>query len=143
MNQRQLSVTDDVSSAAADTAGERFASALAAKDGAALRALMADRIDFQALTPRRHWQAGAPGEVVDQIILGKWFDAEADIQRLESVTTGRLSGREHVSYLLRVRCPDGDYLVEQQAYFNAEGGRITWMRVLCSGYQKLGQDGAR
>jgi hypothetical protein len=144
MNLRQPSVTDRVdgtAAGAADSAGERFARALADKDGVALRALLADPIDFQALTPRRHWQAASPDEVVDQIILGKWFDAGADIQRLESVSTGRLPGREHVSYLLRVRCPDGDYLVEQQAYYNAAGTRIAWMRVLCSGYQKLSQDG--
>ena len=33
------------------TAGERFARALAAKDDTALCTLLADRIDFQALTP--------------------------------------------------------------------------------------------
>ncbi len=43
------------------TAGERFAQALAAKDAGALSALLADRIDFQALTPGRHWQADTPG----------------------------------------------------------------------------------
>ena len=55
------------------TAGERFARALAAKDSSALRALLADPVDFQALTPGRHWQAASPGEVVDQIVLGTWF----------------------------------------------------------------------
>ena len=39
------------------TAGEHFARALAAKDSAALCALLADPVDFQALTPGRHWQA--------------------------------------------------------------------------------------
>src|SRR5215471_4033594 len=34
--------------------GEHFAQALAAKDSAALCALLADPIDFQALTPSRH-----------------------------------------------------------------------------------------
>ncbi len=154
MNQQLRSATDHVTSggtasggtasgATTDTVGERFARALAAKDSAALRALLADPIDFQALTPGRHWQATAPGEVVDQIILGKWFDAGDDIQRLESLGKGRLPGRDHVSYLLRVRNADGDHLVEQQAYYNTDGARITWMRVLCSGYQRLGEDGER
>ena len=53
--------------------GEAFARALAAKDGAALRAVLADPIDFAALTPGRHWPAAAPDEVVNEIILGKWF----------------------------------------------------------------------
>jgi hypothetical protein len=120
------------------TAGEMFAAALAGKDAAGLRALLADSVDFEALTPRRHWQAGTPGEVVDKIVLGAWFDAADDILGLESVSTGRLPGREHVSYLLRVRNTDGDHLVEQQAYYNTDGARITWMRVLCSGYRPLG-----
>ena len=118
-------------------AGERFARALAAKDSAALCALLADPVDFQALTPGRHWQAATGSQVVGEIILGRWFGPEDNIQELLSVTTGRVSGREHVAYRLRVRCSGSDYLVEQQAYYSTEGGRITWMRVLCSGYQPV------
>ena len=121
--------------------GERFAKALAAKDGQALTALLADPIDFQALTPGRHWQASKPAEVVDDIVLGKWFEPDDDIVRLESVTTGTLPGREHVSYLLRVRTGGEEYLVQQQAYFDVEDSadpRISWMRVLCSGFRKVG-----
>jgi hypothetical protein len=39
------------------TIAERFAQALAAKDDAAFCGLLADRLDFQALRPGRHWQA--------------------------------------------------------------------------------------
>jgi hypothetical protein len=118
-------------------AGERFANALAAKDSAALSTLLADGIDFQALTPGRHWQAASPREVVEEIILGRWFGAGDRIVELCSVTTSRVSEREHVAYRVRVRRSDGDYLVEQQAYYSTDGPRITWMRVLCSGYQAL------
>jgi len=124
----------------AATAGERFARALAAKDSAALHSLLADTIDFQALTPGRHWQATTASEAVDQIMLGKWFDPGDDIQRLESVSTSQLPGREHVDYRVRVRNADGDHVVEQHAYYNTDGSRITWMRVLCSGYLKLGDE---
>ena len=117
--------------------GERFARALAVKDGAALRGLLADPVDFQALTPGRHWQATAPGDVVDEVILGKWFGAGNDIEALESLTNDRLPGRERVSYLLHVRNAAGEHLVEQQAYYNTDGELISWMRVLCSGYQRL------
>lgn len=118
-------------------AGERFARALAAKDSEALRAVLADPIDFQALTPGRHWQANSPGEIIDDIVLGKWFDSNDHIEDLESVSSRQLPGREHVSYLLRVRNAAGDHLVEQQAYYDTDGDRITWMRVLCSGYRPL------
>ena len=129
MNPRPRSATDGGTALAAVaapavTAGERFARALAAKDSGALCALLADPVDFQALTPGRHWQAGTgrPGD---------------EITELCSVTPGRVLDREHVAYRVRVRRAGRDYLVEQQAYYRAEGPRITWMRVLCSGYQPL------
>lgn len=122
------------------TTGERFARALAAKDDAALCALLADRIDFQALTPGRHWQAATAREVVEEIILGKWFGAGDHIQKLCSVTTGQVSERGHVAYRVCVRRSDSDYLVEQQAYYSTDGAQITWMRVLCSGYQRVREE---
>jgi len=51
-----------------------------------------------------------------------------------------VSEREHVAYRMRVRRAGGGHLVEQQAYYSTDGGRITWMRVLCSGYQPAGQE---
>jgi len=134
------SATDHRADDASAMVGERFARALAAKDSPTLHSLFADTVDFQALTPGRHWQAATVGEVVDQIVLGKWFDPGDDIQQLESVSTSQLPGREHVDYRVRVRNADGDHVVEQQAYYNTDGARITWMRVLCSGYLKLGED---
>lgn len=138
MSRRLRSATDHgVAGTTTGTAGERFARALAAKDVTAFRAVLADPIDFQALTPGRHWQASAAGEVVGEVILGRWFGADDDIEALESLSSTGLPGRERISYLLRVRNADGEHLVEQQAYYNTDGERITWMRILCSGYQKL------
>jgi len=119
------------------TAGERFAQALGHKDNDALCALLADPIDFQALTPRRHWQAATGQQVAEEIILGQWFDAGDDILEVCSVATSQVVDCEHVAYRLRVRTAGRDYLVEQQAYYRTDGPHITWMRVLCSGYQPL------
>jgi hypothetical protein len=117
--------------------GENFAMAIAAKDEAALRAVLSDTIDFQALTPRRHWQAATSTEVAREIILSSWFGG-ARIDELCSLTTGQVAGREHVAYRLRVRSGGDDYLVEQQAYYSrADDGRIGWMRILCSGYMPV------
>jgi len=118
------------------TAGERFAQALAAKDSGALCAVLADTVDFEALTPRRHWQATTGKEAAEEIILGHWFGPGDDIVELCSVTTGEVSDREHVAYRVRVRSSGADYLVEQQAHYNTYDAQITWMRVLCSGYQQ-------
>src|SRR5215470_764128 len=129
---------DRLASQTSGPAGERFARALAAKDTGALQALLANAVDFQALTPRRHWQATPPAEIVDVIVLGAWFGPTAVLHGLESVSTRHLPGREHVWYLLRVRNAAGDHLLEQQAYYDTDGEQITWMRLLCSGYRPLG-----
>jgi hypothetical protein len=118
------------------TLGERFARALARRDDAALCSLLADPVDFQALTPGRHWQAATGEQVVGEIIFGQWFGG-AEIRELCSVTTGQVAGREHVAYRLRAQRSGSQYLVEQQAYYDTDGTRITWMRVLCSGYQPV------
>src|SRR5258707_1608168 len=104
MNPRPRSATDGGApgaDAAAATAGEHFARALAAKDSAALCALLADPIDFQALTPGRHWQATTGRQVAEGIIFQHWFGAGAHILELCSVTTGPRSQPEHVAYRLR------------------------------------------
>ena len=115
--------------------GARFAHALAAKDVAGLRAVLADDVDFRGLTPGRFWEATTAGEVVDKIVLGAWFEPSDDIKELCEVTEGGgVADRSHVAYRLRVRNGGGEFLVEQQAYYTAEDGRITWLRVLCSGF---------
>jgi hypothetical protein len=119
------------------TPGERFARALRAKDRTALHRLLAERFDFQGLTPGRHWQATSSRQAVDEIILARWFGPDDHIEQLCSISTDRVGDREHVAYRLRVRNLDGEFLVEQQAYYAAEAGRITWMRVLCSGYRPI------
>ena len=119
------------------TPGERFAQALGRQDAGELRAVLAGTIDFQALTPRRHWQASTGREVADEIVLGHWFGPGTDIMEVCSVTTGQVADCAHVAYRMRVRESATEYLVEQQAYYRANGPQITWMRVLCSGYRPV------
>jgi hypothetical protein len=119
------------------TAGETFARAVAAKDLTALRAVLCDTVDFQALTPGRVFHAGTSTELAVEIILGTWF-ARAQMDELCTVTVGQVAGREHVAYRVRLHADGDEYLVEQQAYYDiADDGRIRWMRVLCSGYRPL------
>jgi hypothetical protein len=120
------------------TVGEQFAVALAAKDSDRLQALFADPVDFQALTPGRHWQAGTPEKVVDGIILGVWFGPSDDILELRAVSCGQVADRERVLYRLGVRRAGQEYVVEQQAYYDSDGSRISWIRLLCSGYRPEG-----
>ena len=116
------------------TLGAEFALALAARDPGRLSGLLAPGIDFEAITPRRTWQAADP-EAVVSIILGSWFDDADEIERLEAVDTDAFADRERVGYRLSVNNAEGRFLVEQQAYISQEGGKIAWMRVLCSGFR--------
>ena len=56
---------------------------------------------------------------------------------------GSVADRNRVAYLLRITTPDGMFLVEQQAYFAVESGRISWLRILCSGFRAIGGARAR
>src|SRR4051794_23824156 len=97
------------------TLGTQFATALAAKDFARLRALMHPDIDFGGLTPSRQWQAG-DAETVISSVLRRWFEDSDDIEALEALETDAFADRERVGYRFSVNNPDGRFLVEQQAY---------------------------
>jgi hypothetical protein len=117
------------------TAGERYAEALASKDRATLIALLATPVDFQALTPGRHWQAVSAAQVIDEVVLGRWFGPGDEITELASVRAGRVGERQHVEYRLTVLRDGRPHLVEQQMYYEIdEDGRVSYARLLCSGY---------
>jgi hypothetical protein len=117
--------------------GERFAQALAKKDIAGLLDVLDSEVDFRGLTPGRFWEASSAKALVDDVLLGAWFEADDHIESLEDVQLGLVADRDRVSYLLRVSNPDGLFLVEQQAYFGVENDRINWLRILCSGYRAI------
>jgi hypothetical protein len=123
------------------TLGAEFAQALAAKDFDRLAGLLDPGVDFRGLTPRRFWEPDGPEEIVAGV-LRQWFEDEDEIEALEKLETDTVADRERVAYRFRVRNPEGLFLVEQQAYLSGSGGRITWMRVLCSGYRPI-EEGER
>ena len=127
----------EVPAAAAGSFGHRFVTALAARDAATLLALFDDEADFQAMTPGRVWEARTPAGVIDDVILGKWFGPSDVIERVEAVDTGIVGDRYRLGYRLQVTNPDGRFVVEQQAFLDIAAGKITWMRVLCSGYRPV------
>jgi hypothetical protein len=113
--------------------GPRFATALAAKDFAAVAELLDPAIDFRGLTPGRNWEAAEPDAVIE--ILGQWFEDSDHIDELVAVESGELADRERVGYRFRGHNGDGPFVVEQQAYLSERDGRIAWMRVVCSGFR--------
>lgn len=116
--------------------GARLAKAMATKDGAGLLDVLAPEVDFRAMTPDRFWEAGSARAVVD-IAFGDWFEPTDRIDALDDLQTGAVADRNRVAYRLQVSNATGTYLVEQQAYFEVEDDRITWLRIMCSGYRPV------
>ena len=116
------------------TLGSVFAEALAVKDFSRVAELVDPAVDFRGLTPNRAWQASDPDELVSEV-LRQWFEESDVIEELLSVETATFADRERVTYSFRGHNDDGPFVVEQQAYLASENGRITWMRVLCSGFR--------
>ncbi|HVS68440.1 MAG TPA: hypothetical protein VHE56_07810 [Mycobacteriales bacterium] len=114
---------------------EAFAQAVAAKDHDRIRELMGPDLDWRAMTPRKIWEASDAEGVIDAVKV--WFGDTDDIERLEAVETDSFADRERVGYRLRINNPDGEHLVEQQAYLTLQDGKIAWMRIMCSGYRPV------
>src|SRR5215475_1254156 len=100
--------------------GLQFAKALAAKDRQGLLDVLAPEVDFRALTPRKPWESSSATEVVDDVVLGTWFDAGDDITSLDDVEVGSFANREKLRYQVRVTNADGDFAIEQEAYYTVD-----------------------
>ena len=117
-----------------DTLGSRLARAIAAKDETALRALLADDVDFKGLTPGRLWEGTGPDDVVE-VVFGSWFEPDDRVERVVDVAEGEdVADTSHVSYRLDLATPSGTYVAEQQAYYRGTG-TIEHLRIMCSGFR--------
>jgi hypothetical protein len=117
--------------------GERFAQAIAVKDAKALLTLLSPEIDFLAMTPNRVWEVTSAEQLVDEVILGKWFDDSDHIEAVENIEASMVVDRHRVGYRFRVTNPDGTFAVEQQAYYAVANDQINWLRIMCSGYRPI------
>jgi hypothetical protein len=113
--------------------GERFVQALLAKDWTRVDSAVDPEIDFRALTPGRPWEATTRKDLVEGVFQ-RWFGPSDDIYEIVDISTDRVEGRNRVVYRFRLRNSDGDYVCEQTAYYDAAEGRITNLRILCTGF---------
>lgn len=114
--------------------GRAFAEALGHKDFSAVKGLLDEQIDFRGLTPRRVWEASDPGTLVEDVFK-HWFEESDDLEEILAIETDAFANSRRVAYRFRGHNPDGPFVVEQQAYYTEKDGRISWMRVLCSGFR--------
>jgi hypothetical protein len=117
-----------------ETLGVRLARAIAAKDEVALRAVLADDVDFRGLTPGRTWEGTGPDAVVETVF-GSWFEPADEIERVVDVSErDDVADTSHVSYRFDLVTPSGSYVAEQQAYYRGTD-TIEHLRVMCSGFR--------
>ena len=121
----------------ADEFGRRFAETLARKDFAGVTELLDPQVDFRAMTPNRFWEATGPEAIVDDV-LTVWLTEDEDVEEVLAIEPGEVADRGSVRYRFLVRREDGLTVMEQQMYYETDGERITWMRVLCSGNRPVG-----
>ena len=102
---------------------------------AKLKALLRPDVEFRAMTPGRFWEADSADAVVDDILLGQWFEPSDEITEIFEVETATVGSRQRVGYRFGVTNSEGDFVVEQQAYFEPDGDQIGWLRIMCAGFQ--------
>lgn len=116
------------------TLGSRFAAAIAGRDRDALRSVLGEEMDFKGLTPGRFWEADNAADV-DGIVFDHWFEETDRITGVTHVDEGEVGDTQRVGYGFDLECPDGPYVVEQQAYYRALDDRIVHLRIVCSGFR--------
>jgi hypothetical protein len=102
-----------------------------------VKAILDPAVEFRGLTPGRVWEARTADDLVEQV-LSQWYECQDDAYEVLDIATGQVEDRQRVVYRYRLRDPDGEYVAEQTACFDADAGRITKLRILCSGPVPVG-----
>ncbi len=118
--------------------GELFARAVADKNPEGLKDLLRPGVDFRAMTPGRFWEATDVDIIVDETVLGTWFTPDRRITEILAVETGAVGSLQRVGYRFKVERPDGEFFIEQQAYFKIDDEQISWLRIMCTGFLPIG-----
>jgi hypothetical protein len=119
---------------ATETLGARLATAIADRDQDRLRTLFATPVEFRAVTPRRFWDADTAMGVAD-IVLGTWFDPRKRVTEVTLVEDDTVGDVQKVSYRMSVATESGPAVIDQVAYYSEQDGRITHLRLVCSGFR--------
>jgi TusA-related sulfurtransferase len=115
-----------------------FLNALTARDFSTARSVLADDLTMRMLVP--------PGFMTDEggdAAIG-WFSSwftDADPFHVEAASADEVEGRAAVVNRLRLRKPNGWYLIEQHLMLDFDAdGRIAAIDLLCSGFRTIAAD---
>jgi hypothetical protein len=109
---------------------------IASQDIGQLIRLFSTPVIFRSVTPNRFWDADTPIGVSD-IVLGAWFGPDKSITAVTSIETDSVGDVQKVRYRMTVDLESGPSVIEQVAYYSQRDGKITEMRLLCSGFRPL------
>lgn len=127
MNSVPVSVIDD------------FLDAIVLRDFSRMQGLLAQDIDFRAMTPNRIWEAEHPADVRE--VLRGWFEhPQREVESIAPVEPSSVADTLRVGWRVRGQGADGPFLYEQQAYVREQNGLIVWLRIMCSGPRPMGRD---
>ena len=71
--------------------------------------------------------------VVDEVMLGRWFTPDRSITAVLAIDGDHVGPVDRVGYRFRAELPDGEFIVEQQAYLKTQDDRICWLQILALG----------
>ncbi|HVV36901.1 MAG TPA: nuclear transport factor 2 family protein [Acidimicrobiales bacterium] len=116
-----------------------FRDALCDRDFDAVRALLADHVEMRGLLPSRTIEAAGPDDILGWFT--KWFATGPGFEVLGR-GAGTTAGRNRVTWRFRfsahpVMAEPGVHEIEQTAYVDESGGRITRIDLLCSGFRPV------
>jgi TusA-related sulfurtransferase/ketosteroid isomerase-like protein len=113
----------------------RMVDALEARDRAALEGVFAQEVALRASLPRRDVERVGAAEA-SGVMLG-WFADCTSVKRI-AFDVGTVGDVWHVSYRFALRESEVDLVVEQHAYCRFDDGRISSIRLICSGFRPRG-----
>jgi TusA-related sulfurtransferase len=112
--------------------------ALADADQATLSGLLDEHVRLRALLPRRVVDLAGRAAVVDEML--GWFDEVPSVVPMATAvdTAGDLV---HAVFRFALRGLPTEHLVEQSAFVAVADGRITLIRLVCSGFRPAFEPG--
>jgi TusA-related sulfurtransferase len=106
--------------------------AMASRDRPALLGLLAEGVRLRAVLPARQVDLVGAEPVADEML--DWFAEVPEVVLLAS-DTDMVGDVLHAGYRFALRGGSVEKVAEQQAYLTVEGGRITTVRLICSGFR--------
>jgi ketosteroid isomerase-like protein len=116
----------------APSVGGQLVAGIEARDASAIGACFADDVTFRALIPPGLRER--EGATDAAALIAGWFADSTELRLIER-SVEEISDKLHVSYRLEGIEEGAPYVVEQHLYATCDGGKISKVDLLCSGFR--------